>query len=494
MDGTHMDTTYQGSTHTGSTAEDAFLLARRKSALWRIHLWAAFIATPFALIGALTGMLYIFTPQIEAVLHGRLDTVTPGAARLPLDELVAGARRAAPAGASLRYVVTPDAAQDSLRVYFSPAGEQPRKPQAEAGEHAQHAGHGRAGGAPATQPQAAPSSAKAAPAAQAAAMDHRLPQGHIVYVDPYTGRVLGLHGEMDRFSTWSKRVHSSLLQGNDWRWMLELATSWLVVMLLTGLYLWWPRGGQTAVPRAGLRGRLAWRQWHAFTGVALSVLTLIVLSTGLTWSRHAGDQIKAAADWAGQGTPALPKGLRSQGAAGQPALAWQQVWDAALGQAPKISMQINPPRRADEPWRISNFDRSQPTRRFNLLLDGHTGQALHYRGWQSMTLFNQATAIGIPFHRGEFGWWNQALLLVFGLGVIWGLVSGWVMYFTRHRHGALGLPRLLPGAWRSLPLGAWLAALPLLWLMPLLAASAAAIAFVEMGMAWRGAPGNAPSP
>jgi uncharacterized iron-regulated membrane protein len=455
---------------------DTTLIARRKCAFWRVHLWAAFIATPFALIGALTGMLYIFTPQIEAVLHGPLDRVAPGPARLALDELVAAARRAAPADTSLRYVVTPDGADESVRVYFAPADEKPRKAQGDTGEHAQHAEHTGKGST-----VAAPS--PSAPAPTAPAMDHRLPQGHIVYVDPYTGRVLGLHGEMDRFSTWSKRLHSALLQGNDWRWMLELSTSWLVVLLLTGTYLWWPRGTQSGLPNTALRGRAGWRQWHAFTGVALSVLALIMLTTGLTWSRNAGDQIKDAAKWAGQAAPEAPKGLRSQVAPGQPPLNWQQVWDAARSQAPAISLQLNPPKSAQEPWRISNFDRSQPTKRFNMLLDGYTGRTLHLQGWESMTLFNKATAIGIPFHRGEFGWWNQALLLVFGLAVVWWLVSGWVMYIKRNRQGVIGLPRLLPGAWRSVPRGAWITAVPLLWLMPLLALSAAAVAAVEVWVA-----------
>jgi uncharacterized iron-regulated membrane protein len=462
---------------------DNTLVARRKSAFWRIHLWAAFIATPFALIGALTGILYIFTPQIEAALHGHLDQVTPGPARMPLDDLVAAARRAAPADSGLRYVVTPDKTDGSLRVYFAPAGEMPRKARAEAGEHAQHAADAGTTVAATAATAVTPSS----PSAKAATMDHRLPQGHIVYLDPYTGQVLGMHGEMDRFGMWSKRLHSSLLQGNEWRWMLELSTSWLVVMLFTGIYLWWPRGGQGALlksvlPKGGLRGpggRSGWRQWHAFAGVALSAITLVVLTTGLTWSRNAGEQIKTAAKWAGQASPEVPKSLRSQGAPGQAPLGWQQVWETARSHAPGIALQLNPPRRPDEPWRIGNFDRGQPTKRFTLLLDAYNGQRLHFQGWESMTAFNKATAIGIPFHRGEFGWWNQALLLVFGLGVLWSLASGWVMYFKRSRHGALGLPRLLPGAWRSLPPSAWIAAVPLLLVMPLLAVSAAAVALLE---------------
>jgi uncharacterized iron-regulated membrane protein len=134
---------------------------------------------------------------------------------------------------------------------------------------------------------------------------------------------------------------------------------------------------------------------------------------------------------------------------------------------------------------VTNFDRSQPTKRFSLWLDGQSGQVLHRTGWDSLTWFNKATAVGIPFHRGEFGVWNQVLLLVFGLGVLWGVVSGWVVFLKRKRQGWLGLPRVSPGAWRSLPVGAWLSAVLLLVAMPLLALSAVLLAFGEVWLAWR---------
>ena len=55
------------------------LLQQRRSALWRIHFWAALLASPFALAAALTGLLYVFTPQIEHRLYAHLDQVTPQA-------------------------------------------------------------------------------------------------------------------------------------------------------------------------------------------------------------------------------------------------------------------------------------------------------------------------------------------------------------------------------------------------------------------------------
>jgi uncharacterized iron-regulated membrane protein len=400
--------------------------------------------------------------------------------------VVALAQQAAPRGAVLRYVVTPATPEQSVRVYFGPAGAHPTKG---AGEHGAHGGH-NAGILPAPGGAAGSASTSSAiagnaPTAKNVVTDDRIPRGYIVYVDPYSGRVLGMHGEMDRFSMWSKRLHSSLLQGNGWRWMIELSTSWLLVMLLTGIYLWWPRGDSSGLPTVGLKDRAGWKQWHAFVGVALSAITLVMLTTGLTWSRYAGQQIKAAVDWIGQGQPAVPNDLRSVPRPGQAPLGWQEVWNAVRMHAPSISYQLTPPKTAEEPWRITNFDRSQPLKRFNLLLDGYSGKPLYYAGWDSLTLFNKATAVGIPFHRGEFGVWNQLLLLVFGLGVLWGLLSGWVMYFKRRRQGLLGLPRLLPGALRSAPTGAWVTAVVFLVAMPVWALSLVPVLLTEAWLGWR---------
>ncbi|MDB5908124.1 MAG: rane protein [Massilia sp.] len=76
------------------------IAARRRSILWRIHFWAGLLASPFTLVAALTGILYIFTPQIESVRHGWLDHVEPAGAMRPLDEAVAAASAAASAGHS----------------------------------------------------------------------------------------------------------------------------------------------------------------------------------------------------------------------------------------------------------------------------------------------------------------------------------------------------------------------------------------------------------
>lgn len=447
----------------------------RRGALWRIHGLAAIVATPFLLAAAVTGLLYVATPQVEAWRYAQLDAATP-APWLPLDRLVQAAEAAAPAGMRLRNVMPPRAPGDTLRATFAPP---PAAAQAAPDPHGQHA---RPPGAEPSAALAADAVAVAVPGGVAVPVGVAVAADKlVVYVDPGNARVLGTQAEQARYSAWAKSLHASLLQGDGWRWMIEWAATCLLVMLLSGLALWWPRRGRVFVPQRGARGRLAWQQWHAFTGFALALMSLAIVLTGLTWSRYAGEQIRSLRDQIGQAPPRAPAGLQSAPADGAVRLSWQDVWDRARSVAPEAALQISPPRGPQGVWRINNVDRGQPTQRLDLQLDASTGQTLFFAGWQQQTVFSKATAIGIPFHRGEFGWWNQLLLALFGVAVIFSTVTGWVMWFKRRRSGWLGLVALPAQAWRSVPwrwpvLGV---ALALCGLAPLLLVFLALLLLVE---------------
>ena len=466
---------------TTASPNPAALRAQRRSLLWRIHFWAALIATPFGLLAAITGILYIFTPQIEGVLYSHLDQVRPGVNALPLDDSVDAALKAAPTGWTLHSVVPAFTGTDSVRVAYVPP---PVAKKDAAGKEEVSGGHNHGGGASTATPKAAEAGGMAKPPAFLRP-NFGLPNNSMVfYVNPYTAEVLGSMVQGERFVNWSRKLHSSYLQSDGWRWMIELAASWMMVMLITGVYLWWPHGQQTALPKRGTSGRMAWKQWHSFLGVVLSVMSIVILTTGLTWSKYAGDQVRLARDLTNQGSPRIPAHIKSTVPATGAPLSWQSALEALRREAPEISMQVMAPKGPDGVWRANQMDKGQPDQRFDLLLDAYTGQRLYYSGWDKQTAFGKATAIGIPFHRGEFGWWNQALLLVFGMGVIFSIVSGWQMYFKRRARGVSGMPTLLPGAWKSTSPYAVLGALVMFLCMPLLALSAALVGVAELGGWW----------
>lgn len=433
--------------------------------LWRLHFWAGLFGAPIVLFAALTGLLYVFSPQIEAWRHGMLDHVPVGPHVVALDDQVAAAQAAAP-DSLLRFVVPAHRPGDTTQVYLS----------APHGHHAM----AQAGGG----------------------HDHGLPTGRIVYVDPYSGQVLGQLAEMQRFKTWARKLHSSALQGDGWRWMIELGASWMLVLFASGLVLWWPRpqaggrrGWRALLPRQG-RGRATWRDWHAAVAIALGLVLAVVVVTGLTWSRHSGEQFRAVQQALGQEAPRVPKALKSApGALGNgPPLSWQAAWERARAQSPDVAMQISAPTGSDGVWRIENFDRSQPTARFSLALDARTGAALFSAGWDRYPLLAQATAAGIPFHRGEFGLWNQALLALAALAAVFSVVSGLVMWWKRRPKGRIAAPPLDMVQLRHAPLWLWPAVAGLAWAMPVFGWSLAALVALEGAMRLPRGPARASGP
>lgn len=412
---------------------------------WRLHFWAGLLTAPLVLFAAVTGLLYVFTPQIEARLHAELDRVPPAASSVPLDTQVAAARAALP-GWTLRHIVVAPAPGLSTQVLLAP----PADGTPHGSSHVSH--------------------------------DPGLPRGRVVHVDPHTGRVVGSLAEMERFGTWAKKLHSSALQGQAWRWPIELAASWMLLMLATGVAMWWARR-----PLAGDGGRARWRRWHARVGVVAGGLVAVVLVTGLTWSGQAGDRFRAAQRALDQSSPQPPRELRSAPRGGAAPLAMQAVLERARNELPADrALQLAPPRTPDGVWRIDVQAGTRPTARATLVLDAGDGRVLYRNGWDDLPLMARATAIGIPFHRGEFGVWNQALLVVVALAAIFAVVSGLAMWWLRRPARRLAASPVSAAQWRAVPLGLWLLAALLAWALPVFGLSALVFLALELlAAAWR---------
>ena len=159
--------------------------ARRRSLLWRLHFWSALIASPFAVIAASTGLLYVFTPQIESALYAHLDTVTPQAQAKPLDAAVDAAQQAMPTGWTLHSVSPAQDADDSVKLAFMPPMVMPAMSASSmampgtANTQGGHAGHGDVGQA-----------GKSAPAFLRTSFGFPS-RSTVVYVNPYSAEVLG---------------------------------------------------------------------------------------------------------------------------------------------------------------------------------------------------------------------------------------------------------------------------------------------------------------
>ena len=451
---------------------------------WRLHFWSGLLTAPIVLLAALTGILYIFTPQIEALRHAELDRVAQIRAPLPplpLDQQLAAARSAVP-GLPVKAIVPAYTPGETSLVLF---GEQKMRgmPKAAAANPATapHPAHQHAD-QHASHPDAAPGAASAISSTE----HHSAAKEITSYVDPGTATVQGNLPDAERFKNWSRKLHSSLLQGDGWRWLIELGASWMLVMMLTGFYLWWPRGRSgwrkallPAASNGAGHSRASWRYWHSISSVLLALFTLTILLTGLTWSKYTGENFRALQNATGQATPKPPRDLTSLVTEGQQPLSAEQIYTLAKAQAPAIRLRMTPPNNASGVWRIENEDRSQPEKRFQLVLDAYSGQRLYYAGWDQLPLLSKAIAVGIPFHRGEFGWWNQALLLAIGCSAIFSVLSGYVMWWQRRRPASVSAPALHGSHMRALPWWLVVVAALLAYCMPVFGISLLLMLLIE---------------
>jgi uncharacterized iron-regulated membrane protein len=155
--------------------------------IWRWHFYAGLFVIPFILILSLTGAAYLFKPQLDR-WEEREWRGLPVQGAVDADAQVAAALAAFP-GATFYYYRIPEAPGDAAVVHVA------------------------------------------------------LPGGIMrdIAVSPQ-GRVIGAADPDQRISAWLSRIHGTLLIGRAGRLLVELAASWAIVMILTGLYLWWPRG------------------------------------------------------------------------------------------------------------------------------------------------------------------------------------------------------------------------------------------------------------
>lgn len=450
---------------------------------WRLHFWSGLLTAPVVLFAALTGVLYIFTPQIEGWKHADLDKSDRLAPAMALDLQVQAAHMAFP-DKTVRTIVPAYAQGSTTQVLLGEPGMRRSNrlagPQTDAVQ--QHASH--------EQHQHQPESS-AGKVTKPGHGDHdAVGRNLIVYVNPGTAQVQGSIPEAARFRNWSRRLHSTMLQGDGWRWVIELGASWMLLMMVTGIYLWWPRGkagwaGVLVWRRSG-GSRVNWRYWHGMFSVVTGIFTLTILLTGLTWSKYAGENFRALQNATAQNSPRVPRDLQSvMPANGHPPLSMQSIYARAMQQVPDIQIQLTPPKGEQGVWRIENYDRSQPDKRFQLVMDAYSGATLYKSGWEQMPGLSRATAVGIPFHRGEFGWWNKALLLLVGLSVIFSVVSGYVMWLKRRKATSLSAPGIEVRHVRAIPWWMWLTMAALGIALPVLGVSLLLLVLMETGFLFK---------
>ena len=408
--------------------------------IWRWHFYAGLFVMPFILLLSVTGAIYLFKPQIDRWEERSFQRLPMGEAVSPNIQL--GAAMAAFPGAEFESYRLPERDGD------------------------------------------------------AAAVRLKLSDGaskRDVFISPQ-GKVIGHLDPKSRITRTVAHIHSELLAGHPGSWLVELAASWAIVMVLTGLYLWWPSGRRLAGvlwPRLSLGKRAFWRDLHAVTGFWVSGFALVLLVTAMPWAGVWGETFKMVREQLQltQGKPDWKIGsgegehgehdhaamLKAQAAGVSMTSLADMVARAKAENLPYPAL-VKPPgtpiERGGPPstvWTVTSEAQNRPLNR-TITYDMATGAELSRTNFADKHPIDRAVNYGVAWHEGQlFGWVNQLIGLLTAVALITLMISGFVMWRRRKPEGVIGAPPIpsVPAKMR----GVVAIMLLLAALMPMLAAS-----------------------
>ncbi|WP_365997809.1 PepSY-associated TM helix domain-containing protein [Mycolicibacterium sp.] len=384
----------------------------------RLHFYAGVLVAPFILVAAVTGGLYAVAPTIERFVYRDVLTVEPGADTLSLVAQSAAAQASVP-DLTMVGVRPAPGPEDSTRVLFA----DPRLDPEGTGET-------------------------------------RL----AVFVDPHGGQVLGSEPVWFGYlpvSTWLDGLHRHLQLGEPGRVYSELAASWLWVVALGGVCLWWTRRraerrrrgvGRLLLVDATSTGRSRTLNWHAVVGIWILPMLLFLSATGITWSTFAGATVTDLRAQFGWERPQLDTAMVHPGHGGQVSpvaggpVDLDGVVAAANGVGVDAPLEISLPAEHGEAVGVSELDEAFRLTTNAAAVDPSTmtvtGVVDYARDYSPIA---KLADWGIRMHMGFlFGVWNQLLLLGVALALVTVIVRGYRMWWqrrpTRGRQWAVGRP------------------------------------------------------
>ncbi len=379
-------------------------------AVWRWHFYAGLLVLPFLMLMALTGAIYLFQAEIEDWTTRDVAVVAPAGAQASAPAAWTAAAVAAVPGRAAT-VLVPERADRAVVVTVERADGTRRD----------------------------------------------------VFVDRDGARVTGdrpAGGVTDVV----KRIHSLVLFGPAMNLMVEIVAGWAMILVATGVFLWWPRKRDVGVVTVKAKsGRPFWRDVHAVTGLYAGAVIFFLAFTGMPWSAVWGDRIMGAVREAGWGRPAAPMAQDFVHAehGDRPAGAGWAMETAALP-APRVQLDLNAVVAATEatglakPYRIGlpaspdravtaafQNRRAEDARLVYLSADG---RVLADVTSDQFGVGARAYEWGIAVHEGrQYGQVNRWIMFV-GCVAVWMLaISALMMWWRRRPTGRLGAPTAPPG-------------------------------------------------
>lgn len=442
--------------------------------LWRWHFFAGLMVCPFLILISVTGSIYLFKAELEGWEERGINSNSSESPALQQT-------RGAPVGEAvlLQNVLAQYPGATFVRLTLAKPGDRTVEfdilPQESIGDTKSGAEH----------------------------QHHDKPntQKLTIWVDRYSGALLEVKVSDDRFLNIVKKLHSELLLGNWASYIVELVACWAIVLLISGVMLWFCRpyssGERTQVkpsqqiflPRLKSNGRVNLRTVHGVVGLYIAIPLLLMLLTGLPWTQLWGNgfkEIKESAGWGGAKQEWFVT-LKSDNSRSKRALPETELWEISDNAEQSIDLNdsrtatdesldtltdivnrpelkslrqpihISPPKPDNGVWTVRSMPQDR-SKRVTLHFDQFSAEPIMRIGFEDHHIVQQVVSHGISLHEGAlFGTVNKVLVLITALLTAVLSILGLVTWWNRRLPNSLGIPRKanynLPVPWLVTMLG-----------------------------------------
>jgi len=261
-----------------------------------------------------------------------------------------------------------------------------------------------------------------------------------VYLDPSSGQEQGRRAEDEGVTAVLFQLHSALMLGQTGKAVLAWAALAYLVLMVSGLVLWWPRKWPPSLRMVFDKGTLrALFDVHRQGGAILAVFLAVSVATGayLAW-RPIGGWITAASGQARVVAPKLP-GLVAGMAASQDGMPRPPSLDAFAAAAREAFpdgeigfILYTPHLDRSMAIRMRVPDDSHPNGRSTVWLDPRDGRVLAAHRWNELDPGTRINSVIYPLHTGELGGpAGEIGVAILGLGLAALGISGLWLWWRR---------------------------------------------------------------
>ncbi|PVW12396.1 PepSY-associated TM helix domain-containing protein [Marixanthomonas spongiae] len=256
-----------------------------------------------------------------------------------------------------------------------------------------------------------------------------------IYINPYTNTTTGKIADSDGVMYNIRKLHGELLMGTVGTLIVELIASWMVVLLITGMFVWWPvrnwRLQGFFVPRLNMGKQVLLRDLHAIIAFWISTLLILVLAGAFPWTEVVGTNFKKVQEITNTGFPKSWMGVGIAKPLNQAIIPLDEI----VAKTKKLNLpgevQLDFPKGPSGVYTVGNTYYPDLNLQQRFHYNQYSGELVLHQKWKDVGILMRGRMWLMAFHQGQFGAWNWWLMLIIAIFLALSSAAAILSYFSK---------------------------------------------------------------